>query len=166
MKKAQVSQIFVFIISGIIIVAVLGFGVSSIFKLMGTVDEVQCMKFKEDLSAKLTKNKAYGSVDTSEIGVDCDYRQICFISDPAMDGWVKSSIENDYPIIQDSEDGNVKQNVFLINSISEDFYYIKDLKVSSPGYFCTDITGGRLGLHLEGKGSFVLLNVDKSGLLN
>lgn len=162
MKKAQISQVFVFIISAIVIVSVLGFGVHSIFKLSHDVNKVQCLKFKEDLNTKLTENKAYGSVDDTTIKVDCDYREICFISDP-MSG--NSPLElGEYPIIEDSADSGVKQNVFFRNSITEDFYYIEDLRVGNDGggIICQDVTNGRLNLHFKGKGSYVELIEDFS----
>ena len=162
MKRAQISQVFVFIISAIVIVAVLGFGVNSIFKLSHDVSKVQCLKFKEDLKAKLTENKAYGSVDDTTIKVDCDYREICFISAPVSGN--SQSDFSEYPIIKDSADSRVKQNVFFRNSITEDFYYIEDLRVGNDGegIICQDVTNGRLNLHFKGKGSYVELIEDFS----
>ncbi|MDB4303369.1 hypothetical protein N9934_01080 [Desulfosarcina sp.] len=148
MKSAQISQVFIYIMSGIIIVAVLGFGIKYIYDIMGKADEIACVKFKQDLDNQFSKYAKFGSVYEERLKMDCDFRQLCFID---LNYNPSSQFREDYPIIADSLLSNVNKNVFFVNNIAEDFYYIENLKVES-GYQCYNNTPTGFMVKLKGDG--------------
>lgn len=156
-KKGDTSQIFTYISTAIVIIVVLGFGVHWISGLLRNVSDIECIQFKRDLELRVRNNLDYGKIDTRPLRVDCDYREICFISDPLSfdetyhsDGTALSSI------INSTYAGNVPQNVFFNNHIPESFYYIEKLSVEG-NKLCFNITRLGLEFQLEGMGSHVLL---------
>lgn len=163
-KKADVSQTFVYLSTALVIVIVLGFGFKWLMALFTNVSEVECIQFRKNMELKVRNNIEFGKIDLRPIKVDCDFRQVCFVSDPMM-GVVDPNLGSFNPatqnIIQDGLNGNVKQNVFFINQIPESFFYLEKLSVPN-GIQCFNITSLGLNMKLEGKGNKVELsqNVD------
>jgi hypothetical protein len=156
-KKAQISQIFVYISTGIVIVIVLGFGFNWLSGLFGKVSEVECVQFKKNLELKVRNNIDFGKIDTRPLKVDCDFREICFVSDPVnIDNVQVTGSDPIRKIINDSVSGKVKQNVFFINQIPESFFYVEKLEVDG-NIKCFNITSLGLEFMLEGKGDRVFL---------
>jgi hypothetical protein len=154
-KKSEVSQVFIYISTAMVIVIVLGFGFSWLFNLYKNVSDVECLQFKKNLELKVRNNIDYGKVDISPLKVDCNFREICFVSDPIM--FNPQVTSNEYPIINDSLNGKIKSNVFFRNQISESFFYLEKLEVKDH-IKCFNITRLSLELRFEGKGSHVLLS--------
>ena len=162
--KAQISQVFVYIISAIVIVAVLGFGVKSIFKLNHDVNDVKCLQFKKDFEKKIYEDKAYGTVDITRLKVGCGFKEVCFATDRNSDS---NSLDNNNPssinylssydpIIGNSWDDKAKQNLFFKNTITEEFYYVPDLLVED-GVQCFSVDHSGIPLKLRGLGDATLL---------
>lgn len=136
-KKGDISQVFIYIITGIIMVAVLGFGVRALLGLIDWQNEMQCVKFKEDLKQRMQDDNTFGVVDKRPLEVDCEFRQICFVD---LETYQSGDIDT---IVDDSVISNAKQNVFFRNSITEDFYYVENMVVEG-GYICKDATNGAI----------------------
>jgi hypothetical protein len=165
-KKADISQTFVYLSTALVIVIVLGFGFKWLMALFTNVSEVECIQFRKNMELKVRNNIEFGKIDLRPIKVDCDFRQVCFVSDPLMDGDVATPYLDSFNpatknIIQHGIQGKVKQNVFFINNIPESFFYLEKLSVPN-GIQCFNITSLGLNMKLEGKGNKVLLskNVD------
>lgn len=154
-KRAQMQQVFTYILTGIVIVAVLGFGVVQIMKIMDTADEIACLDFKKSLEDRIEQSKGYGSIERGDFYVDCDYQKIWFVD-------VDECKENHYsgdPIIANSCDDGVRQNVFMGNDIAEDSFYVKGLQVSAAdGVLEFDLaSGSTINLKFRGTGSGMLV---------
>jgi len=169
MKSGQISQVFIYIMSGIIITAVLGFGVKMMFDVTNKSDDIACLRFKENLRRTVQSDMGYGTVDKLDLNVDCDYRQICFVdltksapTSNAVDAIPGDVTKQKYPIIWDSWNNKVKQNVFFVNNVAEDFYYIENLHVARKSV-CKDITNAGVRVTLKGKGKYVILSDDSDG---
>jgi hypothetical protein len=161
MDKAQISQIFVYIMTALVIGAVLVFGVNAIFKLTRQVEEVKCVQFKQDLAKLLDTHSEYKTRATKDLSVDCDFREICFVTDPEIYSehsfTLNPSGDVDYdPIIMDAVDYSngynnpAKLNVFFKNNAVEDAFYIPD--IHAPNGVCFDADTGKIKVKLEGLG--------------
>jgi hypothetical protein len=153
-KKSEISQVFVYLSTAMVIVIVLGFGFKWLSGLIFKVSEVECVQFKIELERRVSNNLDFGKINTKPIRVDCDFREICFVSDPIM---FNPQVNSNYPIINDSLNGNVKNNVFFRNQITESFFYIEELKVEND-IKCFNVTNLGLEFKIEGKGNHVLLS--------
>jgi hypothetical protein len=158
-KKGEVSQIFTYISTAIVIVIVLGFGIKWLSGLLGNVSEIECVQFKKDLELRIRNNMDYGKIDTRPLRVDCDFREVCFMSDPIFDKDMKIDESGTIltRLMNHSIEGNVKQNVFFINNIPESFFYLEKLVVTD-NYLCFNVTKLGLNVRFEGQGNHVLLS--------
>lgn len=160
-KKAEISQMFTYISTAIVIVIIIGFGVMWLYNLLTNVKDIECIQFKKNLELKIRNNIDYGKIDNRPIRVDCDFRQICFITDPIHKEYSHATTGDILDVfINDTLKGNVKQNVFFINQIPENFFYLEKLVVNNnnENLLCFNVT--RLGIQfkLEGRGNHVLLS--------
>lgn len=160
MKSAQASQIFIYIMSGIIIIAVLGFGARSIFNLVQTAEEVGCIGFKNDLENRIAADIGYGVVDDKPIKVGCNYKEICFID---LESSPPAGFDNSHPVIYDSWSGGARQNIFLRNTIAEEFMHVDSLSArnehTGEPFVCSDIKSGTAKLKFKGRGDSVLVTI-------
>ncbi len=162
MKKAQViGQVFIYIVTALIIGLVLLFGVQAIMKLTNTTNDVRVATFQKDFPDRLKADFDYGALDTKPITIPGDFSEICFIELGAGISCGKQSIIPPHPVIEDSWQSCVQQNIFLIGSSKMKSMYVGGLKVSvlaSPThkYLCEPIKAGIVTtLQFRGYGSGV-----------
>jgi hypothetical protein len=157
MRKGEVSQIFVYIMTGIIIVSVLGFGAKMLLGLKNTAEQINCINFKQDLKERINKDMSYGVIDNKPMRVGCDVKSICFVDlGQSVPPWPAKPLD---PLIEDSWSSKTKQNVFLLNDITEDFHYVEGITVSSPDYIvCKNVTNGYIKIRIEGLGDSVIIS--------
>jgi len=81
MKKAQLyGQIFVYILSLVLISFILIYGYNSIKNFKQKAEQVSCLKFKNDLRNSVDSILSdYGSVQRKDLQVCSGYNQVCFV---------------------------------------------------------------------------------------
>ena len=154
-KKSQLySQIFVYILTIILIAFILIYGYTAIQNFRKRAEQVACLKFKNNLinSIELISNE-FGSVKRKDIELCGNYKKVCFV-----ETFESPNIPNDAgPIIKDSTLYNTGKNVFLVEDIAKESFYAGKISVD-PDILCINITNNKIGLRLEGKGNHVLLS--------
>jgi len=163
-NKSQISGTMVmYIMSGVVIMLVIGFGISQMLSLQGTVSEINCLNFRQEFKERLIKARPLGNIDPDGVNVDCDTAMICFID-------LDESAPNDdlSPIIIDSWNDEVKKNVFLMQDnliYPSGSFYVKGLKPIGKGgesYLCVENDRGFLDIILQGKGRYVVVKEPSS----
>lgn len=154
-KKSQLySQVFVYILTIILIAFILIYGYNAIQSFRKRADQVACLKFKNDLtnSIELVSNE-FGSVKRKDLELCGNYKKVCFVE----------SIENPNipnnadPIIKDSILSNAGKNVFLVEDIAKESFYAGKISVN-PDVMCIKTANNKVSLRLEGKGNHVLIS--------
>ncbi len=157
MRRAQISgTIIMYIMTGVVIVAVLAFGVNQLINLSATSGKVACAQFQQSFKERLTTDRAYGSVDRSGIPVDCPLSQVCFI-DLTQSSVPSPSLS---PLITSSWNAGVQDNVFLIgdDGLVAGTFYVDGLrgKTGNSPYACVPVgNGGVLQAVIYGQGKYV-----------
>ena len=145
MKKAQIQQVFIYLMAIIVIGAILFIGLRSIIGIGEKACEAQEVTFKQDLERAITKYSGLGSLGHESIRVPCEYEELCFIN-TSMDC---DSIDND--IIKQECELGTGYNVFVKKGIeTKSLFAIENLIVD--GYLCINATGNRYNIRLEGLG--------------
>lgn len=166
-KKAQINQVFVWIIVALVIGATALVGVRSIGGLLNDKCSIDLISFEDRISEKIQLNNDFGSVNLESLTTPCDYSTVCFVDARMIGGELEPStssdkLNNNFNIIQNSVEGGVEANVFLFNGkeIYEVGYvsqlWLNNKKESSEpvpnNIFCVDAQGGKISLVLEGLG--------------
>lgn len=159
-RKSQLySQVFIYILSIFLISFILIYGYNAIHNFITGAERIECLKFKNDLSNAIENILGdYGSVQIKEFSLCGDYSKVCFVE--SFEGIETSNLPLELdidPIIEDSISSGTEKNVFLIENIAKESYYIGKISVE-PDIFCINATNNRISLRLEGKGKYVLLS--------
>ena len=155
MKKSQVqSQIFVYILSIIIVALILLYGYKAISHFTGRTEQISYVKFKTDLESHVRIiSTDYGSVSQKEFGVGSNYKEVCFIdSDAELDN---GKLDELHPIIKQYIEGGSDKNVFLIgpgDSVKESFD-VGTIDVGVDEFSCIPVTRGKVKIQFEGLGN-------------
>lgn len=153
--KAQVyGQIFIYILTIILISFILVYGYNAVQNFKKRAEQVSCLKFKNDLSNGVESILSdYGTVKRKELQLCTGYKEVCFVEtfeSPSL----PSNID---PIIRDSILSNSGKNVFLVENIAKESFYAGKISVQ-PDVLCIKATNNKISLKLEGKGGHVLLS--------
>lgn len=149
MKKSQTSQIFIYILSIILVSLILLYGYKSINHFMTRANEVAYIKFETDLKSIVEiMGPDHGSVKRQEFSTD--YKTICFVDSDEIGG---PGIVGIHPVINNFIISGVNNNVFLItpDESVEKSFDVGRIKVDSK-FLCLDSVKGRIRLEFEGMG--------------
>lgn len=168
MKKSQISQVFTYIASTLVIGLIVIIGYKAIDMMMGKQCEAQRAIFERDMLNFIDEYSDYGSVHEEIIKVPCGTKEICFAdaihfgyycngsyySDPTI-GW----FTNDPVIISAVED--CKANIFLKREFTETFnnpIKLSDkIRLNGEPFQCFKVTNSQFKLVFSGLGSKTMI---------
>lgn len=152
MKKSQLSNIFVYLLTIIVVSFILIYGYTQIAKIREQGKKAAYIKFETELGSIVETSISYGNVRLEEVEVPAGYREVCFVSSyPSI---LSSLSGTNHPIIENSVESKAKKNIFLVEKITKESFFIDKIKVSGD-LICIPNTAGRLRIKLEGKGDHV-----------
>lgn len=152
MKKAVAYQVFVYVLSILIVGLVLYYGYGAVKGFGEKEKELQFIKFTTDFENTINSIAPdYGTVRVKSITVPSIFLEVCivdpdFIGDPPE---VLEQNKNDYPLIYDSVESGVERNIFPIPDGEQ--FYVKKIELPS-GFECFPVTQGQIRVRLEGLG--------------
>ena len=153
-KKGQIpSQVFMYVFALLVISLVLLFGITAINDFIDRTDRIELVKFKSDIKSEIqTISTEYGSVINPSLTLSKRFKRVCFADDRAINNL--GSISN--PLIRNSIENQVKDNVFLVEEIGVE--QLKTMKIevlNDKGFLCIENTQGKISFHIRGKGRYV-----------
>jgi len=159
-RKSQLySQIFAYILAIVIISFIIVYGYTAVSNFKNRAEQVACLKLKSDLQAAIESiSTDFGTVKRKDIQLCAGYREICFvegyedfdINTPAIYNPTPYPVPID-PIIKDSIKSETGRNVFLVDNIAKDSFYVGNISVYDDVY-CIKAVNNEVSLRLEGKG--------------
>ena len=160
MKNGQfIGQIFIYVLAIIITAIILGYGYKAIVTFKDKTEQVSYIQFKTDLQNSIESiTSDFGSVKISDLSLPTSFKKVCFVKTYPTD--IPEQInEADYPIISDSTSSDVEKNVFLVENIAKDSFYVGKIDVNEDSEYlvndnllCIDVISGKIKLRLEGRG--------------
>jgi len=163
MKKAQlISQVFVYIIAGLIFSLVLFFGYRAIYNIGEKQEKVLLYRFIQEFRATVDDLRLrYGSVDIIDFTFPKSFNEFCLVTDKNLVNTL-SQLEKNRPGLNSAWETG-QYNVFSLPS-SDVRIIIKGIEIESiNGYCCFDVKG-KISLRFEGKGKTVKLSSGDSNI--
>src|SRR3989344_4448036 len=159
-EKAQLySQIFVYLTTIIVVSLILVYGYKSIQNFRSKSEEVACLKFRNDLRNSIDGMlNVFDSIKAKDFSTCPRGNKICFVE--TFNQVTRLPTDPD-PIMKDSITDNTGENVFIIEKITRESFYIGNISVSSldgSDVLCIASAGERLRLKMESLGSHVVLS--------
>jgi len=152
-KKAQIQQVFVYIITIVVVGLIFMIGYKAIGGMMSKGCDVEKTTFKTNLESFITKYTSYGEFHLEEMGVPCSFAQICFVDT----GLIRNppttfTYPKNYIIESSVQDSDVEENIFMIKTdITEPLKFSPEVVVDGD-IICINNTDGRFHLAFEGMG--------------
>jgi hypothetical protein len=150
-KRAQTSQMFVYIFSLLVMSAVLIFGFRAIVNIRERGEDMDRIRFESDLVSDIAGiSKDYDSVRIDEYTLPKGYFRVCFV-DPSA---APVLLETPYGLVNESIKSGIDANIFLMGDGSFDSIFAGKLSIDcDPYYYCFTNEFGYFELVLDGKGN-------------
>ena len=158
-KKAQIqTKVFIYILTGIVIVLLLLFGIRSCYSAIEQKRAVDVAKFQTDLDSAITEIE-FGSVKEQHLDIPSDVDLVCLMDLSRRKDLLKSPVLKQFPEMWDSINSSVKKNIFFISRGKVvDSLYTADICFDSfPYYTCLRPRASTLDLFIEGEGTCGLI---------
>jgi hypothetical protein len=151
-NKAQIQQVFTYILTIILVGFVLLMGYRAIIGLIDKGCEVEKASFKTNIESMISKFNNYGSLNREGLNGPCDFSQVCFIDTQIIRSNTAININN--PLIFQSTGAGVEKNIFLVkHGLTEPVGFVEQLKVdNSQEYICINNTNGKFEITFRGDG--------------
>ena len=172
----MIGQIFIYILSLVLITFVLIFGYNAITSFRQGSEKVLSVRFQSDLSNMVEIiSPDYGSVKIKSFELPSGFNQVCFVKNYNSTATTKDQAFPNLPptnltyldlptaaytIIKGSVDSKIKKNTFLIkdNTVGEDIF-IGNIDVdANDEILCLTAVSRNIKLKFEGKGDHALLS--------
>ena len=152
-SKGQIGQIFIYVISALIIILVLYYGYGAIQNIGQKQQELSYVKFQTSMSDMISYTSSdYGTVRMEDFLVPEGYSEVCFVDPYLITTRDASTIpEAEYPLIYDSVEDGVRANIFVIPG-GQPFYNEKIFIEDSSKFKCFAVVQGKISLRIEGLG--------------
>ena len=160
MKKAQVQQVFIYIMVILVVGTILLLGVRAIMNIMDKACDVNEVVFKKELEDAMSKYSRSGNLGYETIKVPCNYDELCFTNQSATD-CEAISVGNDprseriNQVLQNECEAGTGNNVFITQGqYTTPLFAIDNLIIGEiGGAFCVQPRGNNYHIRLEGIGS-------------
>ena len=157
LKSQMIGQIFIYILSLILIGFILIYGYNAIVDFRERAKEVSFANFENDLSSMVEiVAPDTGTIKTESFEVPAGYGKVCFVKSFPDFPTLSST---GYPLIENTINKKVKKNVFLIKEAPRSFF-IGNIEVISDDnkILCIDAVNGIIKIKFEGKGDNAVLS--------
>jgi len=165
-KKAQIAgQMFVYILGFVIFALVLLYGYNAIKNLGEKAEQTSYIQFKTEFTQSIKKlSTDYGTVRRKEFTVPRGFTSVCFVDSDRIGVGITMS---DYPLIKDSVQSGVQDNLFLIGQGVQDSFDAGKLEIGIidpenglDDQVCVRVLNGKLKVKLTGLGNRVRVEDD------
>ncbi|MBI2134989.1 hypothetical protein HYU09_03285 [Candidatus Woesearchaeota archaeon] len=149
MKGQMIGQVFIYIITLVLVSFLLFYGYRAISTFKEKADQVSFIQLKNDMQNTIEAlSLDFRSVKVKQFTVPENINTVCLVrSFPEM----PSLSETGYPIIEDSVNSGINLNVFLIGNNVEESFYAGKISLAD-GILCVPVISGRIELRMEGMG--------------
>jgi len=160
-KKAQLGQVFVFILAAFLAVSIMLYGYKAISGFGEKSEQISLVRFKTDLEAEIRQiSSDYGSVKMVELGLPTKYTKVCFVDFEKSAAEVETSNvcsvgNTDYNPLGCDAWKDQTQNIFLVPWSDFVIKADKIKVVEDDGALCVPNLGGKFVLRLTGLGDKV-----------
>jgi len=152
-KKSQIGEIFIYLISTLIIILVLYYGYKAIQNIGKKQQELSFVKFQTGLTDMISYTSSdYGTVRVESFDIPAGFKEVCIV-DPYLvkTGNATTISEVDYPLMHDSVADSVQANIFVLPG-GNPFYVERVFVENASRFICYPVLRGKITVRIEGLG--------------
>ena len=149
MKKAEIHQVFIYLMVIIVVGTLMLVGYKAIQSLFPKVCDVQEADFKTQLRNSLQRNSYSGASETKAFRVPCGYEKICFLNSELPGDFDYNDIT--FSQIKLEAEQKTGRQIFMVKgSIVVDINFVVDGLEVDNDFFCIDSRGSNFNLKMDG----------------
>ena len=151
-KKSQIGQIFVYLISTLIVILVLYYGYTAIQSIGQKQEQLNLVKFQKSLGDTIVYTSSdFGTVRIENFPVPVKFTEVCFVDrSKIITGDTTGISPAQYPLVYNSVADKVNNNVFPLPDGAP--FYIDKTWVPDSGFKCFEVAQGKIKVRIEGFG--------------
>ena len=155
MKGQMIGQVFIYLITLVLVSFLMFYGYRAISTFKEKTDQVSYIQFKNDMQNTIeTLSLYFVSVKVKKFEVEENINIVCFVRNfPGM----PSISGTRYPVIEDSVNSGLDKNVFLISDNVEESFFAGKIS-SAEDFFCVPSIEGKIELRMEGMGDHTVIS--------
>ena len=155
MKKAQVQQIFVYVLGVVMMGLIVLFAFKGIKSITSTAESADMESFKTDFRNMIDEMSAYGRGRVDNVDIPGDYKFLCLIDKsnaPKDPNSPNSNPGTGKDLVDTSVEAGSDNNVYLVSASEDDLEAFEvDAMQVKPSSKCFDVGLGSIKLKTEGK---------------
>ena len=156
-KNQLIGNVFIYIFSAVVIAVILIFGYKSITRTAETMKQSDLESLKSKISSDIKiMSSDYGSSKKVSYNIP-ENAELCLFDLGKKYEILKNKKINSYPIIKDSLESNAKKNAFLVSSSIFEPFYLEEMEINEPYFYCLTTIAGKVSFVIEGKGNRTLI---------
>lgn len=153
-KAQTISQIFIFVLAGLVFILILTYGYKGIKSFTSKSEAVALIDMEKSLQTAVESIRLdFGSVKKVTVRVPSKYKQLCFVTD--SDQATLQALAQEHPLLAEAAKGGT-QNVFTI-PLAKNAMNVDGIATQN-GFHCVDVTTGGVDLRFESRGNDVLVS--------
>ncbi|MEK6869546.1 MAG: hypothetical protein AABX74_04910 [Nanoarchaeota archaeon] len=160
-RKSQISgTVFVYIFSAIIIAVILIFGYRSIVGTTEKIEQTELAILKNKIISDIEAMKSdFGSSKEVSYSIPSQ-TQLCMFDLEKKDAIFKNLPEGFNPLVIDSIRNNIRKNAFVWGNEVFEPFYIGEIEIREPYFYCLKPIAGKVSFVIEGLGNRTLISAD------
>lgn len=160
MRKAQIQQVFIYLVAIFVIGFLIIFGYRMINNILDKKCDVDQASLVSGIQQQLDDNSRFGRVSQAKITAGCGYNELCFV-DAAYEGTFipgdAYATDERYALIRANAAENIPYNIYLLNPNNELLPIGYDERIDTEQkegqhIFCVGAEQGSFTFWLEGLG--------------
>ena len=155
-KRGQIANVFIYVISVVIISIILIMGYKFISGTKESISKTDLTLLRTKLTSDIKSiSSDFGSSKKVSYSVPGS-AELCLVDLDKKDEIPQSELE-DYPLVKDSIESNVKKNAFLLGPSTFESYYIGNISTTDPSLICLKPIAGKVNFIIKGLGNSALI---------
>ena len=152
-KRCQISvNVFVYIVSVVIISALLLIGYKYIHGSSETISKVEAVSLQNKFTSDMNSiRRDYGSFRKVNYPLESN-AELCLVDMNFKEEILKSELINFYPLIKDSVASKLNNNVFILSKRNFKSFFTGEIEIPHYPYFkCSKASNGKVGFGIQGR---------------
>lgn len=156
--KAQIQQVFIYLMAMIVIGFLVLFGYRMVNKLLDQKCDVEDQSFITKLTQDIDRSTRYGSRTLVKVNKPCDYQELCIVDNGSFGNSLPPPNDTAYPLISANTEDNIKYNIYLVKPDGDTLPVLYDERLktrkdtSGSPLLCVPSSNGQFRFWMEGLG--------------
>ena len=157
-KRGQINNVFVYIFALVVIALTLSLGYNYIIRTKESIITTDLIILKNELTSDIRAiSSDFGSSKRVFYSLP-PQTELCLIDLDKKNELLNNIGLDLHLLIKDSIESDVNKNAFVVSDSVFESYYIGDIEINEPYFYCLKPVAGKVSFTIEGAGNKALIS--------